>query len=177
MPNIMDYFRETEDAGDLSYLVKSPANKLTLDELIAIRAGLEEIAESGLEITITFHPMIHNRYKSITLTRMVFDLLTSLRIKPCSTLEIIMVGEFSKTGMYHMHGVIYSNDARQLNNIKRRLNKEIGRTEIKMIRNTVKYIDYILKDTPIREVLQDEVIRFIHRYISVNPRPKDYNTQ
>lgn len=179
MPNIMDYFEETiRDGGDLDTLVKSPPVTLTDTEIIALRANYEEMGDYGaLEITITFKPDIHGRYRSVTLTRMVFDLLSTLRKPPNTTLEVVLVGEFSHSGMYHMHGMIYCNSPRLLNRLRRKLSQNIGRTEIKMIHNVPRYIDYILKGLPERKILQEEVIRYIKRVITVVNIPKNYNMQ
>lgn len=179
MPNIMDYFNITNNgSGDLTNLVKSPPNYCTSREIENIKSSLEDIA-AGSEITITFKPDIHNRYKSITLTRMVFDLLTSFsnRIKDNFYIDIILVGEFSKSGMFHMHGIIKCNNERIINSLRRKLTKDIGRHEIRMIHNTSKYIDYILKDIPKRQILQEEVIRFHHINTNTKNMPKSYNTQ
>jgi len=175
----MDYFKETNNgSGDLTYLVKSPPRYCTTEELISIKASLEDL-EAGNEITITFKPDIHNRYKSITLTRMVFDLLTSFsnRIKDNFYIDIILVGEFSKAGLYHMHGIIKCNNTRVINSLRRKLAKEVGRHEIRSIHNVEKYIEYILKDTPKRQILRDEVIRFHHINTNTKNMPKSYNTQ
>jgi len=173
--SIMDYFK---DGGDSDTLVESPpkVRNITCDEINNLRETLNLICDKGLEMTTTFKPEIHQRYKSITLTRMVFDLLSSLKVKENESLKVCLIGEFSETGRYHMHGAIYCNSPRLLNTIRRKFAKNIGRTEIKMIHDTQKYIDYIFKGCSQNRTINDqEVIRYTKLNYNTKNIPKNYS--
>lgn len=174
MTNIMDYFKE---GGNSDYLVELPPKLAYIDdkEVDNLLETIEIIGNHGLEITTTFKPEIHLRYKSITLTRLVFDLLASTRIKPNETLEACLIGEFSDSGLYHMHGVLYCNSPRLLNSLRRKFHKDIGRTEIKQIHNLPRYMEYIFKGRPERKILQQEVIIFHNSNYTTKNEPKTYS--
>jgi hypothetical protein len=176
--SIMDYFKTDID---LNTLVKSMPEErdtvLNRNEIISLMANLEDIADTGCEFTVTFNPLIHERYKSVTLTQMVFDLLHRIKLKDRENLEIILVGEFSEVGRYHMHGVIKASNSRLLKRIRQKFTLEMGRIEIKQIHNVPKYIDYIFKGIPQRYIKYNEVIRFISINYSVPKMPNGFNTQ
>lgn len=127
------FFKAETYTGECQYLVTSPEN---------LRKDLRKASEKGVEITITFQPLLTERWRPETLTVMVND-----QFKKYSTrykFTVVLIGEFSKTGLYHMHGSILA-EGKMLNSIRRNFPKQFGRTEIKAIRFSETWIQYVLK--------------------------------
>lgn len=104
---------------------------------------LRDISEKGIEYTQTFKPELHNNYNSVSLTNILETLLRTY-IKRY-TFRVILIGEYSLTGVYHLHGSILA-PPKMVNSLRRRLPREIGRAELKQIRYTETWIKYCMKD-------------------------------
>lgn len=153
---IMDYFNGNIRDEAMCNTLSHRRTIIDPDDVLLLRDQLNQISD-GIEITITFLPELHNRYNSSTLTQLVKHFFTSIRLKG-DTLDVILIGEFSATGFYHMHGIIKTSP-RVINLVKRKINREIGRTELKMIKYVESYINYIFKDTQFqRKIYNDEII-------------------
>lgn len=141
--SIMDYVNEQTQDG-IANLVTMPPEKGApekYDTYTHLREELSKIS-SGLEITLTFNPVIHDQWSPEMLTHIVRSYLQSKQDKyPCS---IILVGEFSEVGRYHFHGIIKATP-RVINYYKRNLKNEFGRVEFKMIHFVESYLNYVLK--------------------------------
>jgi len=61
--------------------------------------------------------------------------------------EIILVPEYGETNRLHFHGVIRAS-AKTKASLLLFLKKRFGRSEIKTIRNTISYLNYMLKENP-----------------------------
>lgn len=135
------------DSGEVTSLDTSPprTEQLTEEKLKELHGSLMSLGETGIELGISYHPVLQNNHKSATLTQLVLNVLQSVRLQPDDTLRVILVGEFSELGRYHMHGIIKTN-GRLINLLKRRLSREIGRTEFKQISYLESYCNYVLKD-------------------------------
>lgn len=148
---IMDYYEEHgEESGVVTYLVTTPP----IEE---IKQQLSIMSEIGTELTITYKPDIHDRYTPATLTQMSRDNLFKIQ-KRHPELRAILIGEYSKTGMYHMHGTLKC-DPRTLNALKRRLSHELGRCEIKSIKYVDSWVDYVLKKSDDDRINTKEILR------------------
>lgn len=148
-------FLNTE-TGEVNTL--SPRRPLREHNLIKIREKLEALS-SGMEITITYVPALRQRFNSSTLTDITKHTLEGVLKR--HNFDIVLVGEFSETGLYHMHGIVKAETGRVVDALKRRLGRELGRVEIKQISFTESYINYVLKDiNKGRIIYSDEVIGF-----------------
>lgn len=138
----------------LSYLRPIEAQVVQLEE--KLRELVKE--SSPLEVTVTFRDDLRAAYQSFSLTNMLYKCLDRTRLHEGDYLQVIMVGEFSASGHYHLHGIMRTTP-RLTDLIKRKLVKEFGRVEIQLIRYPESYISYILKDTKLgRKIYQSEVI-------------------
>lgn len=147
MTTIME---QLESGGHKTLSDRRPVMEIVGEKLLELYKKFKKLTEGGaVEITITFKPDLSIRYRPSTLTKMVEDILIKYRTK--ARFNIILVGEYSPTGLYHMHGSIIS-DGRMLNTIGNKLRREIGRTEIKNIRNTNNWIYYTFKPSPRDEI-------------------------
>lgn len=137
-----------EYKGGLEYLVANPPKvrpKKQMyidDESIGKCKTLMETLSSGMEITCTFSDKLINAHTSDTLTRILRD--TLLRVRGVHYFKMLLIGEFSKIGRYHMHGMVYT-DGRGIEAIKRKLGRDIGFCHCKQISFTDSYIKYIFK--------------------------------
>ena len=66
-------------------------------------------------------------------------------IKNVKTAKVIMIGEHSRTGHFHYHGVFCGIPNDVVDKLGRSLRHNLGRTEIKMITFTESYQNYMLK--------------------------------
>lgn len=126
-----------------------------------VRTKLEQISEKGIEITITFKPELQNRYSPKTLTDIVKNILQEYRKR--NKFSCVMVGEFSRVGIYHLHGSILA-PARMINSMRRKMPRELGRTELKAIRYVESWVKYCLKDEETneeKELTEDELIYMV----------------
>lgn len=135
----------------------SPRRQLNEIQLTSLHKELETLT-SGMEITITYKPQLRMQHNSTNLTDITTKcLLSTLKRHNFST---ILIGEYSQTGHYHMHGILLTNTGRTIDAIIRKLTKELGRIEIRQIKYTESYINYILKDTKQnRKIYDDEIIK------------------
>lgn len=117
-----------------------------------VEQQLRLVSEKGIEITVTFKPELQDAFSSRRLTYMVYELL----VKTKGKIQAVIIGEYSKTGLYHMHGSILA-DGKIINRVKRKLSKEIGRVEIKAIKYSESWVEYCLK--------KDDEVRAIHKPI------------
>jgi len=113
---------------------------------------------SGIEITVTYKPQLQEHYNGKTLTEITLTEMEKVQ-KRNRDMKYILVGEYSKTGIYHMHGILLTS-SRGVNGVRRRLQRELGRTELKAIKYLDSYVNYILKDDDNgkRVITTDEVI-------------------
>lgn len=122
-----------------------PQNRdITGENLYKLYEKFKSFCEIGVEVTITFRPELSNRYNSVTLTKMVNDMLCKCRIR--HHFYCMFIGEFSDVGHYHLHGVFITS-GRTMSTIGNKLKREFGRTEIKNIRHTTCYAAYVFKYT------------------------------
>lgn len=133
MTTIDDYFKDRlEEAGKCNTLSPCPP-------IGDIENYLTEISSKGIELTVTYKPELGIRWSSYTLTALVADILKKKRdLKAC------LIGEFSETGVYHMHGSVYASP-RTINGLRRKMAREIGRCEFKAIRWVESWVKYCLK--------------------------------
>lgn len=112
------------------------------------RPIMEQMMEQldASEITITFKDTFMDTLGDI-------DMVISLIGRYFSSLpfndirEIILVPEYGDTNRLHFHGVIRAS-AKTKASLLLFLKKRFGRSEIKTIRNTVNYLNYMLKEKP-----------------------------
>lgn len=120
---------------------------------------IEALAETGLEYTQTYLPQLQARFSPETLTEITHKLLFDYRKR--YVFHVILIGEISLTGMFHMHGVIKA-PPKMINSLKRRLPRELGRAELKMIHNTQTWTKYCFKDEYTGEYKNTDEIDYIH---------------
>lgn len=150
MTTIDDYFKgRLEESGNGDTLSHCP-------QIGEVERILREYSERGIEVTITFKPELRDRWNSKTLTRLVRDIL--LRHNKC---KCMIIGEYSKVGVYHMHGSIIA-APRDIATLRRKMSREIGRTEFKAIKWVESWVKYCLKaDEEVlgtKELYKDEII-------------------
>ena len=112
---IIEFFKNGGECNTLS-----PRRQIDKQDITHIKQFLNENRQNSLEITITFKPILHQLYSSITLTEMVTHFFTSLKLHDKDYLKLYAVGEFSPTGQYHLHGLLETTP-RLLNTIKRKI--------------------------------------------------------
>lgn len=138
---IMEYFDDgTEDGGNVDDLVTLPPDGEEFSQ--RIKEKLHEFAEDGVEVTVTFKPELHWRYNPVTLTNIVREFFCTKRRRGYP-FRLLLVGEFSKVGLYHMHGVLVTSP-RTLHTIRYGIGR-IGRTEFRYIRYPETWVEYVLK--------------------------------
>lgn len=158
---IVDYFEEnTNESGKAEYLVALPP-KWKYD-ISYLKQYMNEIGATGIELTITFLPTLHERYNSRTLTQLLINQFAEYRKR--YKFNLVLIGEFSKTGLYHMHGVLRA-PPRMVGSIRRNFPKRFGRTEVKAIKFVETWTAYCLKkDDDDREnhkdIIENETIIF-----------------
>lgn len=152
---VLRYFGLPEDCGDGKTL--SPRRKITATMLPTIKSDLGKLT-SGMEMTVTFKNDLMC-YDSKTIT----DLLTQRLLKSIKKYDfsLMLVGEFSETGRYHMHGMIIAT-GRVIDHLKRVIRKDFGIVQFRAISFTDSYIGYILKDMDNgRTIYTDEIIKIM----------------
>lgn len=134
----------------------SQCRPMNEEEIVTLEQRVKELVDNSLEICVTFKPLLQSMYNSNTLTDIVSNLLKKIHKK--HDMELILIGEFSDSGMYHMHGLVKA-DGRTINIIKRNLTRDIGRVKIGMIKYTESYAKYIMKDVhKTRRIYSSEVV-------------------
>lgn len=135
----------------------SPRRRLEKPDIEHLRYMLMKYSAISNEITITYKPEMSRNFNESSLTDITKTILCSMSKR--RHLCFLLVGEFSPTGMYHMHGIVHTLGGRDVNYIKRKLGHELGRTEVKPIVYQESYVNYVLKDTEFqREIYEDEVL-------------------
>lgn len=161
---ITEYFDEAVKRGGLGHLDTNPPRgglrrlQYLDDSSIETCKKLMEELTSGMEITCTFADSLIRCHTSDTLTRILRD--TLVKVATVHKFRLFLVGEFSKIGRYHMHGMVYS-DGRGIDAIKKKLQRDIGLCHIKQISFTDSYIKYIFKseyDDLNRNIRKEELI-------------------
>jgi len=174
--SILDMLARAKDGNGGEVTSLSPRRRFSEVELKSLKDRLSDIAETGMEICVTFRPQLAALYNGDTLTDITLSTLT--RILKKHDMNVILVGEYSDAGLYHMHGVIKA-DGRCINSLKRTLGRELGRIRLRAISFTGSYVEYILKDTDkSRKIYNTEVIQIeTHRshkvpnQVGASPRP------
>lgn len=135
----------------------SPRRQITVEEIQILRSNLEQLT-TGMEITVTYKPVLRIQHNSTSLTDITTKCLLSVLKR--HDFKLMLIGEYSDSGMYHMHGLLLTNTGRTVDALKRKLTRELGRVQIKTITWTEAYINYILKDTDKnRKIYNDEIIK------------------
>lgn len=105
------------------------------------------------EITITFKPELHNSWLEHTLKEITERTLRKAMKKAPAKASMLLIGEHSPTGLFHYHGIFWGIPNDIVSRIKRACARDLGRTEIKMIRYTETYEKYMFKAyTPMAEL-------------------------
>ena len=139
---ILDYlYNDTEEEGGLGKTLSPVRPKVEMN-FGDLQRLLSDISEHGIEITATFKPELQECYNSASLTAMVEKELYKYRKR--YSFSCVMVGEYSKTGVYHMHGSIHA-PSKMINSIRRNFPRLFGRTELKMIKWVSNWVDYVFK--------------------------------
>lgn len=160
---IYDNVNLFDDEGILYTLsIGYPNNKEIPEEYYKQLITKLRAISGGTEITLTFKPELRQMYNQITLTEMVKKTIQHTRVKTGEKLQCVIIGEFSKLGNYHLHGILKTN-GRLSALIKRKLTHDYGRTEIAMIRNTESWIRYCLKDEAV--FIQEVPEHYTHKKI------------
>lgn len=102
-----------------------------------------DVAECGIEITITFRPVIHDQFKPRRLLKMVNDFFNTYR-KRYKSFRLYAVGEYSEVGRFHIHGILHAPE-KMYNSLRRNVPKHFGLCEIKIPKYTVSYALYMFK--------------------------------
>jgi len=151
---VWEYYNESGDSA-----IPCPIAAKCVPDMDQLREFVEHVSNLGIEITMTFLPELAQKYHPSTLSVMVEDAF--LRYKKRYDFNVVLVGEYSPTGMYHFHGSLAA-PVRMINSIRRNFPRTFGRTELKMIRHTEAWAAYVLKahndDTSIKELEPHDVI-------------------
>lgn len=101
--------------------------------------------EKSSELTVTFKPPLIDNWGEDGLREILeMEIRKALKKAPLNT-QVVLIGEHSKSGMFHYHGIIQNAPNNILSCVKRRLNREIGRTMVRQISYYESYIDYMFK--------------------------------
>lgn len=146
---------EGGDATPLSHLRPIEVNVKELEDRLLLLVKQKD----PLEVTVTFREELRDFYKGFTLTNMVAKCFNRTRLQEGDYIEVIMVGEYSAVGHYHMHGIMRTTP-RLVDLIRRKLKKEFGRVEIQQVRYPNSYVGYILKNDGVipRKIYTQELI-------------------
>lgn len=113
--------------------------KLELEELIS-----EKICKAT-EITVTFKPELETRWSDVPLKHITERVLRKCMIRFPKTSVICLIGEHSRVGRLHYHGVFWGIPNDKVSRLKRACTRDLGRTEIKMISFPESYLKYMFK--------------------------------
>lgn len=138
---------KTQDSGDTETLVVSPPNQ---QQLINIINNNIDSNKSPLEITITFKPVILLLTKDVIKQNIEHNIRKILyNSRFCARLnnpKVILLHEFSQTGLFHYHGIFYGIRKDLIGEIRQMLIRTFGRIEIKTIRYWDTYVKYMTKE-------------------------------
>lgn len=113
----------------------------TLGGKVMLHKHLEELGAKGARAyTVTFKDDFLNKYKEAYLEHEARMLTKRTR----GVLDFEYVGEYSKTGRFHMHGAVLVKDVKVLANLNRKYSK-YGISKCKCITDTVGWADYCVK--------------------------------
>lgn len=152
--SILTYFGASNDESGankhLDILAPEKGVILSDDSLVDLITIFDKVSSHGIEVGISFKPNL-TQFTPSTLTLMVKNTLNDfinsirrLRINP-DLIDLIFIGECSPVGRYHMHGTISGLNYYEINKLKRVLNQELGRPDIKQIRYVISYTAYAFK--------------------------------
>jgi len=143
--------------GDLQHLVGSPSGDGTHDgieeheqpEELHMLPPIEHcqqvigsmIDKKGLSITITFRESLLLKYKKRYIRVMIEEIMKHTK----GIREYMLIPDYSSSGRFHYHGVILFNEVKNVMTLKRKLSREIGRTDISQIRRGLSYGPYCFK--------------------------------
>lgn len=149
---------EGENKHTLSYF--RPRIEHVLNNRI-IEPDLRRLCENGIELSVTFIPCLQISCTPAHLTNLVASELEKYykRYK----IEVMLIGEYSIVGKYHMHGAIIA-DPRVINILQRKFAKMFGRCEWKAIKYVESWVKYCLKDEKTnkeKEIRETEFISYI----------------
>lgn len=116
--------------------------------------SVKSIAKSmtnSLEICITFRDELIDRFEDETLMAMITEKLSRRFKKMPPTAAILLIGEHSDIGRYHLHGLIQGIPNDDKSRLLKQIKREFGRSQIKMLTYSESYIDYIFKSYIPRE--------------------------
>lgn len=118
----------------------------------AIRSLIRERVDpmDCVEITVTLKPSLQGA-PDISIWHLVRESMSNIIYEeifkhPKRTPTATLMHEYSKTGMFHFHGILSGCLKKTLNTIRKQFNHYVGRTEIKTITYFDSYIDYMTKD-------------------------------
>lgn len=139
MATIMSYFNgEKGGKGTSCHLSAQFPDPRVLREKVSNYFGFDSV-----ELTITFKPDIHVRMGERLLKAYVEENLQAVMAKYGKPYCIVLVGEHSPTGLFHYHGIFSGISNDYVSKIKRRVTRQLGRNEIKVIKYITSYINYM----------------------------------
>lgn len=108
---------------------------------VTLQRHLEELGAKGARAyTVTFKDDLLNKYRRAYLEHEVRMMTKRTR----GVIDFEYVGEYSKTGRFHMHGAVLVKDVKVLANLNRKYSK-YGICKCKCITNSVGWAEYCLK--------------------------------
>lgn len=109
------------------------------------KSFMDMLGDDFLEICVTFTDNLRCNYKERTLTKIVEDgVLLAIKNRRCNPIYYFL-GEYSKTGQFHFHGMLRGFNGAALAALKRILNHTCGRTTISMVKYPDSYKEYVYK--------------------------------
>lgn len=128
------------DVQPLSHLRQSR------EKMIDVQSCLKDFeVDKSTEICCTFKPQLHDNWNDLTLKEMLEDSIRRALKKAPTDSKILLIGEHSSSGLLHYHGMMQNIPNNYISNLRRKLNREIGRTIIKQISYFDSYKDYMFK--------------------------------
>lgn len=100
--------------------------------------------DHATEITVTFMEVLHQRWREEMLKDIVEKTLKRVLRKEAKYI-VVLIGEHSEVGRFHYHGIFRGLPNDVVAKMKRNLQRNVGRTEIKAIRYTESYQKYMFK--------------------------------
>lgn len=97
-------------------------------------------ARGGRAFTVTFTDHYLNKYKEEYLEREVNKTVKKTK----GVIDHIFVSEYSEAGRFHLHGVVLCKELKNLGTVRRKMAK-YGICKVKMIDNSPKWADYVVK--------------------------------
>jgi len=106
-------------------------------------------ADGGRAYTVTFTDHNLKMYKD----QYLYDMVEMIMKKTKGVVKYKMIGEYSETGRYHLHGVVLCNTLQQHGNLQRKLRRTFGIVKVKVIDNTPKWAEYCVKSYAKQEAI------------------------